>query len=87
MKKNIEKLIEDLNRTHEMHKNMLEGIKRNGIKGFATTETAVDAVKAGIDINKVYYQEIERLRSEIESYYSTLSELLKTLQEDRKSTR
>lgn len=81
MKKNIEKLIEDLNRTHEMHKNMLEGIKRNGIKGFATTETAVDAVKAGIDINKVYYQEIERLRSEIESYYSTLSELLKTLQD------
>jgi len=64
-----------------MHKNMLEGIKRNGIKGFATTETAVDAVKAGIDINKVYYQEIERLRSEIESYYSTLSELLKTLQD------
>ena len=60
---------------------MLEGIKRNGIKGFATTETAVDAVKAGIDINKVYYQEIERLRSEIESYYSTLSELLKTLQD------
>ena len=53
MKKNIEKLIEDLNRTHEMHKNMLEGIKRNGIKGFATTETAVDAVKAGIDINKI----------------------------------
>ncbi|MCU4359318.1 hypothetical protein [Acinetobacter ursingii] len=81
MKKNIEKLIEDLNSTHEMHKNMLEGIKRNGIKGFATTETAVDAVKAGIDINKVYYQEIERLRSEIESYYSTLSELLKTLQD------
>lgn len=81
MKKNIEKLIEDLNRTHEMHKNMLEGIKRNGIKGFATTETAVDAVKAGIDINKVYYLEIERLRSEIESYYSTLSELLKTLQD------
>ena len=81
MKKNIEKLIEDLNRTHEMHKNMLEGIKRNGIKGFATTETAVDAVKAGIDISKVYYQEIERLRSEIESYYSTLSELLKTLQD------
>lgn len=81
MKKNIEKLIEDLNRTHEMHKNMLEGIKRNGIKGFATTETAVDAVKAGIDINKIYYQEIERLRSEIESYYSTLSELLKTLQD------
>jgi len=74
-------LIEDLNKTHEMHKNMLEGIKRNGIKGFATTETAVDAVKAGIDINKVYYQEIERLRSEIESYYSTLSELLKTLQD------
>ena len=81
MKKNIEKLIEDLNRTNEMHKNMLEGIKRNGIKGFATTETAVDAVKAGIDINKIYYQEIERLRSEIESYYSTLSELLKTLQD------
>ena len=81
MKKNIEKLIEDLNRTHEMNKNMLEGIKRNGIKGFATTETAVDAVKAGIDINKIYYQEIERLRSEIESYYSTLSELLKTLQD------
>ena len=74
-------MIEDLNKTHEMHKNMLEGIKRNGIKGFATTETAVDAVKAGIDINKVYYQEIERLRSEIESYYSTLSELLKTLQD------
>ena len=81
MKKNIEKLIEDLNRTHEMNKNMLEGIKRNGIKGFATTETAVDAVKAGIDINKIYYQESERLRSEIESYYSTLSELLKTLQD------
>ena len=81
MKKNIEKLIEDLNRTHEMHKNMLEGIKRNGIKGFATTETAVDAVKAGIDINKIYYQEIERLRSEIESYYSTLSEVMKTLQD------
>lgn len=77
----VKQLIEDTKKIHEMHKEALESMKQNGVTGFSDQETSQDAAKSGVSINHLYYSEIKRLRTEIESYFTTMTELLEMLKQ------
>lgn len=77
----VKQLIEDTKKIHEMHKEALEAMKHNGLKGFSEKETSQDAAESGISVNHLYYSEIKRLRTEIESYFATMTDLLEMLKQ------
>ncbi|MBJ8476475.1 hypothetical protein [Acinetobacter bereziniae] len=77
----VKQLIEDTKKIHEMHKEALEAMKNNGLNGFSEKETSQDAAESGISVNLLYYSEIKRLRTEIESYFATMSNLLEMLKQ------
>lgn len=77
----IKQLIDETKKIHEMHKRTLETLKEEGINGFTSKQTKYDAKRDGVSTDYLFYQEIKRLRTEIESYFLSMSELLNLLKE------
>ena len=77
----LKQLIEETVRIHEMNKQTLETLKNGGVEKFADEDTRNDAAKNGISINYLYYNEIKRLRTAIESYSNEMLALLDKMEE------